>query len=89
MSRPEAGLEAGSSSVLSVVAASARRAPPPASRLPALDAAIASAVAKQTGRGWRLDKADRTAQIDATVAVAQAVERAEHVEHPARLLGWL
>ncbi len=61
----------------------------PASRLPALDAAIASAVAKQTGRGWRLDKADRTAQIDATVAVAQAVERAEHVEHPARLLGWL
>jgi phage terminase large subunit-like protein len=28
------------------------------------DRHIASAVARQTGRGWRLDKADRSAQVD-------------------------
>jgi phage terminase large subunit-like protein len=54
-----------------------------------LDAAVASAVARRTGRGWRLDKADRSAQIDAAVALAMAVERASYRVEPARLLGWL
>jgi phage terminase large subunit-like protein len=54
-----------------------------------LDRAIASAVAKQTGRGWRLDTSTASAQIDAAVALAQAVERAEHKPAPVALLGWL
>jgi hypothetical protein len=56
---------------------------------PGLDAAVASAVARRTGRGWRLDKADRTAQIDAAVALAMAVERASARPEPVRLLGWI
>lgn len=54
-----------------------------------LDLQVASAVAKQTGRGWRLDKANNAAQIDATVALAMAVERAQHRPEPVRPLGWL
>jgi hypothetical protein len=46
---------------------------------PELDRHVASAVAKPTGRGWRLDKGDPSAdaQIDAVVALALAVERAD------------
>jgi hypothetical protein len=54
-----------------------------------LDRVVASAVAKRTGRGWRLDKADRTAQIDVAVAHAAAVEAASVRPEPVRLLGWL
>jgi hypothetical protein len=54
-----------------------------------LDHQVASAIAKQTGRGWRLDKADNTARIDATVALAMAVERAEHKAEPVTMLGWI
>ena len=54
-----------------------------------LDAHIAAAAAKQTGRGWRLVQGGNAAQIDATIALAKACERAQHVEQPARLLGWL
>jgi hypothetical protein len=54
-----------------------------------LDRRITSAVAKQTGRGWRLDKADREARIDAAIALAMATDRAEHVAEPVRVLGWL
>ena len=38
---------------------------------------VASAVAKDTPRGWRLDKAGARDQIDAVVSLAMAVERAE------------
>ncbi len=54
-----------------------------------LDRAIASAVAKQTGRGWRLDKSSPGVQIDAAVALAQAVERAEHRAPTVVLYGYL
>jgi len=42
----------------------------------ALNAHVAAATAKQTPRGWRLDKSDRNAQIDAVVALAMALEAA-------------
>jgi phage terminase large subunit-like protein len=54
-----------------------------------LDQQVASAVAKQTNRGWRLDKADRNARIDAAIALAMAVERAQAKPEPVKLLGWL
>jgi hypothetical protein len=38
---------------------------------------VAAADARQTGRGWRLDKMTRAAQIDAAIALAMAVERAQ------------
>jgi phage terminase large subunit-like protein len=56
---------------------------------PDLNAHVAGAIAKQTNRGWRLDKSERGAQIDAVVALAMALERAEAPDRPARLLGWL
>ncbi|MDP9346366.1 MAG: terminase large subunit [Actinomycetota bacterium] len=56
---------------------------------PDLDRHVAGAVARQTGRGWRLDKAARDVQIDAVIALAEAVERAQFQPEPVRLLGWL
>jgi len=56
---------------------------------PALNAHVAGAIAKQTPRGWRLDKSERAAQIDAVVALAMALERAEQPARPARLVGWV
>ena len=57
---------------------------------PDLDRHIAQAIARKTGRGWRLDKAARDAQIDSVIALALAVERAQAAK-PAQveLLGWL
>ena len=56
---------------------------------PDLDRHVANAIARATGRGWRLDKSERGAQIDAVVALAMATERAQYQPQPARLLGWL
>jgi terminase large subunit-like protein len=56
---------------------------------PDLNRHVAGAVAKATGRGWRLDKSERSAQIDAVVAMAMAVERAEHKVPQVELVGWL
>lgn len=56
---------------------------------PALNGHVASAIAKQTPRGWRIDKAKATDQVDAVVALAMAVDRASTPVAPARLLGWL
>ena len=47
------------------------------------------AVARETGRGWRIDKGSRSAQVDGAVALAMVVERAEQKPEPVRLLGWL
>ena len=56
---------------------------------PRLDAHIAAAVAKPSGRGWRLDKLGRTDQIDGAIALCMAVERAT-VERPSfELLAWI
>lgn len=54
-----------------------------------LNGHVAGAIAKQTNRGWRLDKSERGAQIDAVVALAMAVERAEQPAPEAKVLGWL
>jgi phage terminase large subunit-like protein len=56
---------------------------------PDLDRHVAAAVARKTGRGWRLDKIARDAQIDAAIALAMAVERAQFRPEPVQLLGWL
>jgi phage terminase large subunit-like protein len=56
---------------------------------PSLNRHVASAIDKDSPRGWRVDKAHRTAQIDAVVALAMAIERAEQRPEPVQLLGWL
>lgn len=57
---------------------------------PELNQHVASAIAKQTPRGWRIDKSADGVQIDALVALMIAVERADQpAAPPARLLGWL
>jgi phage terminase large subunit-like protein len=56
---------------------------------PELNRHVAGAVAWETGRGWRIHKAARSSQIDAAIALAMAVERAEQRPEPVRLLGWL
>jgi phage terminase large subunit-like protein len=54
---------------------------------PALTLHVSQAVAQATGRGWRLSKMARDAQIDAAIALCMAVERAEHRPAPVPLLG--
>jgi phage terminase large subunit-like protein len=56
---------------------------------PELDRQVAAAVAKKTGRGWRIEKSERQAQVDAVVALAMACERASYRPEPVRLLGWI
>jgi phage terminase large subunit-like protein len=56
---------------------------------PELNAQVAAAVAKDTPRGWRLEKSARSSQIDAVVALAMAVEAAEKRPAPTELVGWL
>jgi phage terminase large subunit-like protein len=56
---------------------------------PTLNRHVANAIAKDTPRGWRIDKAHRAAHIDAVIALAMALERAEQKPEPVRLLGWL
>ena len=56
---------------------------------PDLDRHVSNARAKPTPRGWRLVKAADSLQIDGTIALAMAVERAEHQPEPVQLLGWL
>jgi len=53
------------------------------------DRHVAAAVARQTGRGWRLDKMTRDAQIDAAIALAMSVERAQAQPEAVQLLGWI
>ena len=56
---------------------------------PDLDRHVANAVAKATGRGWRLEQAGRDQNVDAVIALAMAVERAQAPRPTAKLLGWL
>ncbi len=58
------------------------------------DAQLAShaahTVAKHSRRGWRIDKANPRDHMDAIVALAMALERAEQPPpEPVRMLGWL
>lgn len=57
---------------------------------PELTRHVLSAAAKSTGRGWRLDKATRSSQIDAAVALAMVVRIASAPKpEPVRVLGWI
>ncbi len=49
----------------------------------------ATAIARHSRRGWRLDKTDRADSIDSVIALCMALERAEHKPEPVALLGWL
>jgi phage terminase large subunit-like protein len=58
---------------------------------PVLARHAANAVARQSRRGWRLDRPSRQAgvNIDALVALAMAVDAAECQQPATELLGWL
>jgi hypothetical protein len=54
-----------------------------------LNAHVRAAIARETPRGWRIDKLKSRDNIDACVALAMAVEAAENKPAPVELLGWL
>ena len=56
---------------------------------PELARHASDAIARDSRRGWRIDKPNPRVNIDAIVALAMAVERAEHKPEPVELLGWL
>ena len=47
------------------------------------------AIARHSRRGWRIDKPNPRANIDAVIALAMAVERAQEQRAPVELVGWL
>jgi phage terminase large subunit-like protein len=49
----------------------------------------ATGIAGHPRRGWRLDKAHRSDNIDALIALAMALTRAENQPEPVELIGWL
>jgi phage terminase large subunit-like protein len=56
---------------------------------PDLNRHVHAAVARQTRRGWRLEKPDRSTNIDAAVAMAMAVQAHAYQPETVELLGWL
>ncbi|MDP9376829.1 MAG: terminase large subunit [Actinomycetota bacterium] len=56
---------------------------------PQLARHASDAIARHSRRGWRIDKPNPRANIDAMIALAMAVERAEHKPAPVEVLGWL
>jgi hypothetical protein len=55
---------------------------------PELSRHVGAAVAKQTRRGWRLDKLAKRTQIDGAIALAIACKRVETKPAPTRWLGF-
>jgi phage terminase large subunit-like protein len=49
----------------------------------------ASAIARHSRRGWRIDKPQRADNIDAVISLCMALECAEAKPEPVELLGWL
>jgi phage terminase large subunit-like protein len=49
----------------------------------------ASAIARHSRRGWRIDKLQRSDNNDAVIAMCMALECAEAKPEPVELLGWL
>jgi phage terminase large subunit-like protein len=47
------------------------------------------AIARHNRRGWRIDKPNPRSNLDAIIALAVSVERAEVKPEPVELLGWL
>ncbi|MBO0767540.1 MAG: hypothetical protein J2O48_02525 [Solirubrobacterales bacterium] len=56
---------------------------------PDLDRHVANAVAKQTGRGWRLEQSGRDQNIDAAIALAMCVDRAQAPVAKVAFLGFI
>lgn len=56
---------------------------------PHLNAHVHAAVARQSRRGWRLERPDRSTNIDGVVALAMAVDAHSHAAQPVELLAWL
>jgi hypothetical protein len=56
---------------------------------PDLNAHVHAAVARHSRRGWRLERPDRTTNIDAVVALAMAIDRHAYQPEPVELLGWV
>jgi hypothetical protein len=56
---------------------------------PELARHASEAIARHSRRGWRIDKPNPRTNIDAVIALAMAVERAEAKPEPVELLGWL
>lgn len=49
----------------------------------------ATAIARHSRRGWRIDKANRADNIDSIIALAMALEAVENQEAPVELLAWI
>jgi phage terminase large subunit-like protein len=56
---------------------------------PQLNIHVHAAVARQSRRGWRLERPDRSTNIDGVVALAMAVDSHSHAAQPVELLAWL
>jgi phage terminase large subunit-like protein len=56
---------------------------------PNLNRHVHAAVARHSRRGWRLEKPDRTTNIDAAVALAMAVQAHAFQPEPVAMLGWV
>lgn len=56
---------------------------------PSLNLHVHAAVSRHTRRGWRLEKPDRSTNIDAAVALAMAVDAHAQQSPPVEMLGWL
>ncbi len=56
---------------------------------PQLARHASDAIARHSRRGWRIDKPNPRANIDAMIALAMAVERAEQKPAPVEVIGWL
>jgi phage terminase large subunit-like protein len=56
-----------------------------------LDAHVHAAISRTSRRGWRIDRPSKGPghQIDGVMALLMALDRAEHIEPPVQLLGWL
>ncbi len=48
-----------------------------------------TAIARHSRRGWRIDKVRGSDNIDAVIALAMALERADDKAEPVALLGWI
>jgi phage terminase large subunit-like protein len=56
---------------------------------PELRAHAHAAIARHSRRGWRIDKSQRSDNIDAVIAMCMALEAAENQPAEFELLGWL
>ena len=56
---------------------------------PDLNRHVHAAVARHSRRGWRLEKPDRSTNIDAAVALAMAIDRHAYQPVEVELLGWV